>query len=517
MAQNDPDKLAESSKTDSEKTNARKAEAGTSGASPPSEPTQPPRAPRSIDAGVVKASGGAASPLSSTTGVKSPFETANDAPAHDLSNESEATEPPIEPYVEPPRRRSGFSLGRILLALIALVAVFVGAAFVFKDKDERLRAVADAIENAVRNPQAFFAALQDKSSGPLNGKTTSHPSLAVKEAAPLSETQPSESTAPATPEGTASTPPQSDAKPAEAPPEKSAEAPQPSTPSRAPTPAAPEAEPAPPPREAQIDNRDALVKRVDRLEQVAQSALKAAEEARAARASESADKSDSLSERDYLVALEGRIDELANEIKSIREKLEAPKSELRAPQESAEAKSQAAAKKGNSAELVVVAQSLAQEVEKGKPYAVELAALTALGADSELLSALAPAAEKGAMTPEQLRHGFEPVAKRIQAIESPQSTGSYVDHMMRSLGRLVRVRPVNEAPSSTISDRVETIRSALAHNDVAGAAAAFDLLPDAAKTEESAFGELLRQRRDAEKASAAILSGAIAALGRNKS
>ena len=385
MAQNDPDKSAESSKKDAEKTDARKADAKPSGASPPSEPTQPPRAPRSINSGVVKASGGAASPLSSTTGVKSPFETANDAPAHDLSNgseASEATEPPIEPYVEPPRRRSGFPLGRILLALIALAAVSIGATFVFKDKDERLRAVADAIENAVRNPQAFFAALQDRSSGPLNGKTTSHPSLAVKEAAPLSETQPSEPAAPATPEGTASTSPQSDAKqPAEAPPEKSAEAPQPSTPSPAPTPAAPEAEPAPPPREAQIDNRDALVKRVDQLEQVAQSALKIAEEARAARVSEGSDKSNSLSERDYLVALEGRIDELANEIKSVREKLEAPKSELRAPQESAEAKSQAAAKKGNSAELVVVAQSLAQEVEKGKPYAVELAALTALGAD----------------------------------------------------------------------------------------------------------------------------------------
>ena len=482
MAQNDPDKSAESSKKDAEKTDARKADAEPSSASPPSEPTQPPRAPRSINSGVVKASGGAASPLSSTTDVKSPFETANDAPAHDLSNGSEASEamePPIEPSIEPPRRRSGFRLGRILLALIALVVVFIGATFIFKDKDERLRTVADAIENAVRNPQAFFAALQDRSSGPLDGKTTSsHPSLAVKEAAPLSETQPSEPAAPATPEGTASTSPQSDAKPAEAPPEKSAEAPQPLTPSPAPAPAAPEAEPAPPPREAQIDNRDALVKRVDQLEQVAQSALKIAEEARAARASEGSDKSNSLSERDYLVALEGRIDELANEIKSVREKLEAPKSELRAPQESAEAKSQAAAKKGNSAELVVVAQSLAQEVEKGKPYAVELAALTAPRADSELLSALAPAAEKGAMTPEQLLHGFEPVAKRLQAIKSPQSTGSYVEHMMRSLGRLVRVRPLNEAPSSTISDRVETIRSALAHNDVAGAAAAFDLLPE---------------------------------------
>jgi hypothetical protein len=133
------------------------------------------------------------------------------------------------------------------------------------------------------------------------------------------------------------------------------------------------------------------------------------------------------------------------------------------------------------------------------------------------LAALSPAAEKGAMTPEQLLHGFGPVAKRLQAIESPPSTGSYVEHMLRGLGRLIRVRPVNETPTATISDHVETIRSALAHNDVAGAAGAFDLLPDAAKTEESAFGELLRQRRDAERASAAILTGAIAALGRNKS
>jgi hypothetical protein len=480
----------------------------------------------------------------------------------EFADEGPGVKPPPAP---PPKPRKGLTFGRILLILIVLAGGVIGAAFAFKDEDERLRAIADSVESVIQNPQGLLPDIQEKLAL-LLGESPKQPQVALKEPLPTGDDR-SSGRAPASPEREEPGQPPAIAdlestpsKPVESAPEAKPQPPAPAKETPQALGPAPEAQPKalqsepeakqealqsepeatpqapglPPSGEpsstagrpdqsqagAEIADREALLKRIDKLEQVAQSALKAAEEARAERLSESAEKAGSatapLKEREYLTALEGRIDELASEIRAIRERLDAPKNDARAPQESSEVKGQQAPK-GDVAELVVVAQSLNQELEKGKPYKVELTALTALGVDSELLAALAPAAERGAMTPAQLLQSFRPVAKRLRAIEAPKSTGSYLAHIARNFGRLIRVRPVNETPSAAISNHVEAIEAALKHGDAGAAAQAFDKLPEDAKTEESAFGELLQQRHDAEKAAASILSGAIAALGRNKS
>jgi hypothetical protein len=481
----------------------------------------------------------------------------------EFADEGPGVEPPPAP---PPKPRKGLTFGRILLILIILAGGVVGAAFAFRDEDERLRAIADSVESVIQNPQGLMSDIQEKLAL-LLGESPKQPQVAVKEPLPTGDDH-SSGRAPASPQREEPGQPPAIAdlesapsKPVESAPEAKPQPPAPVEEKPQALEPAPEAQPKalqsepeakqealqsepevqpqapglPPsgepsstagrPDQGQVgaeiaDREAALLKRVDKLEQVAQSALKAAEEARAERLSESAEKAGSgtapLKEREYLAALEGRIDEVASEIRAVRERLDAPKNDARAPQESSEVKGQPAPK-GDVAELVVIAQSLNQELEKGKPYKVELTALTALGVDSELLAALAPAAERGAMTPAQLLQGFRPVAKRLRAIEAPKSTGSYLAHIARNFGRLIRVRPVNETPSAAISDHVEAIEAALKHGDAGAAVQAFDKLPEDAKTEESAFGELLQQRHDAEKAAASILSGAIAALGRNKS
>lgn len=414
-----------------------------------------------------------------------------------------------------PEKKSGLRLGWIALGLLVVAAAAIAGAFALRDTNRELRAFTDALENAAQEPLAALNDLKEMALGAFEGKKPSlgPAGVAVKEPAPVAEA-PKEPT-------TIVEPPKEPAPAANALPGPAHEEPAPASalPPKRPAEISPAPEERPREAAAPKEERDTLLKRVEDVEKLAQSALKSAEEARAAR-TEGGEKpgadAGAISERDYITALEGRIDELANEIKAVREKLEGAKSELRAPQESAEAKKEPE-KKSSAAELVVVAQSLNQEIEKGRPYSVELAALASLGADPELLAALAPAAEKGTMTHEQLLHGFEPVAKRLYVVDAPKSTGSYLDRVTQAFARLVRVHPVGEQPSATITDRVEEIRAALKRGDVAGATAAFDLLPDSARTEESAFGELLRQRRDAEKASAALLSGAISALGRNKS
>jgi hypothetical protein len=495
----------------------------------------------SLKAGAKKSGGDATRDLSSAAlsaeagGEPSQADDAHDAFHGDVEPQ-ESTEQPAadgELAAATAKPRKTVTLGRVVLALVVLAAAVVGAAFAFRNQDERLGAIADSIESAIQNPQGWISGGQEKFTA-LLGEKPPQTGVPVKDP-PIAEDR--SGGAPPTlaqKEAPASPPADADrgaapSAPVEPSPEVKPQPPEPA-PAGKPAASAPEAkpqalEPAPTasPREGQEtsargDDRHDLSKRIDQLEQLAQSALKTAEEARAARPREDQVKTapESLSEREYLTALEGRIDELASEIRAVRERLDAPKSDMRAPQESAEARGQSP-KKG-AAELVVVAQSLHQELEKGKPYAVELTALTTLGVDPELLSALAPAAEKGALTPAQLLEGFAPVAKRLRGLDAPKSTASYVERVARSFGRLVRVRPASEpAPSTTVSDHVDAIEAALKRADVAAATQAFDRLPDDAKTEESAFGELLRQRRDAEKAAASILSGAIAALGRNKS
>ncbi len=250
---------------------------------------------------------------------------------------------------------------------------------------------------------------------------------------------------------------------------------------------------------------EGLKQRVDQLETATQETARAAREALAAAKGE---------EGNYLNALEGRIDELADELKKLRERLDSPKAETRLEQEPSQAR-QAQEDAGKAAEKVVLAEALNRALEHGRPFAREQAALAALGADPELLAALAPSAETGAPTPAQLRESFAPVAKRLYALDIP-ADADVTDKLLRQAGKLVRVRPVGEAKSETIADLTGRIETALSHEDLDAAAEALTKLPGNAKAESKAFEDTLNRRRAADKAAASLLAGAIDALGHGK-
>jgi hypothetical protein len=233
-----------------------------------------------------------------------------------------------------------------------------------------------------------------------------------------------------------------------------------------------------------------------------------AEAAKARPATDAAGPGAALTSSDQLTALEGRIDELGDEIKALRGRLESPKSETRAAPEASPAKTP-----DGPAALVVIAYALQREFEAGRPYAVEAKALTRLGADPTALSALSPFAEKGAPTAAQLKADFAPAAKRIRVLENGDS-GDLAQHLMKGASKLVRVRP-SGAPSSealSVDDKVVHIDAALAHADLAQASALFAALPEAAQNEAKDFGAALHARIEAARAAENLLHGAIAAL-----
>lgn len=433
------------------------------------------------------------------------------------------TESPSEPPPPPPvtrKRRSFFGrLASTLLLLVLIAGAALYAAIAFKDRDERLKIVADYAEPYVDQASGALGELKDRVRS-LIGETQPTQTTTL----PL-ETPPSE---PAT--TVAEAPRPTTAPPSSTAPVKSAE------PAVEPTPLAPST-PAP---NAVIESHNAAIEsqkaavaalqsRVDSAEELAQRALRAAEAAEtaanaaktnaeaAAKASPApaapAEQGGTLTANEQLTALEGRIDELGNETKALRERLESSKGETRAAPEATAAKTP-----DGPAAIVVIAYALQRELEAGHPYALETKALTRLGADPAALAALAPLAEKGAPTAAQLKADFAPAAKRIHALESGAS-GDLTEHLMKGASKLVRVRPSGQAPTTeaqTVEEKVAHIEAALAHGDLAQASAVFAALPEAAQNEAKDFGATLRARVDAGRAADDLLHGAIAALGATK-
>lgn len=419
---------------------------------------------------------------------------------------SETAESPLEPPPQPPAKRKGSPAVGLLSALL-LLAIVAGAggyaAIAFKDSDPRLKLVADAIEPYFAQGEASVAGLKDKISALLG--ETKQPAKSVEAAretkAPVSEPKRAE-IAPETP--------------------------------RAPAPAI----------EAEKQVR-ALEARLDAVEESAQKALAAAEGAEAgARSAQAAAESaqttaktaaetaaeavanaarsgegpkpaeeGAFSTKDLLAALEGRIDELGDEIKALRERLDSPKNETRAAPETSAAAPPPAPAPDSFAAIAVVATKLQHELEMGRPFVHEMAALEKLGADPTALAALAPFAEKGAPTAAHLRAEFAPAAKKIRALESEPPPSDLSERLLKGASKLVRVHPSGQAPAQTTDEKVAKIDADLAHGDLLAAQAAFVALSEAAQSEAKEFGEALQARVAAARAVEDLLHGAVAGLG----
>ncbi len=430
-------------------------------------------------------------------------------------------EPVPEPAIAPPVRKSGgyWQKFTLLLAVLGLLAIGGGlAAIKFKDKDERLRAISDAIDTAAKDPESFASSVETKlaelwasaSSKVEDRKSKPRQTAATEPAAPAPK--------PAT--ETSPLPVVETPRPTPTPGWAAAREPKPAPAAKDEQPAA-IAPPTPAPSAQAEDSARiaALVKRIEQLEATTREALEAAKDAqRSVKLAATSEKTaPTADEGSYLNALEGRIDELADEIRKVREQLDQPKSETRVAPDAAETAASTQVKAITAAETLGLAQSLVHSLERGRPFAAEQAALTERGVDPQLLAALAPVAEQGAPTAARLLASFAPVAKRLRALEdAPAAGGSLTDQLWHHAGKLVHVRPAGGEANASISELIARIESALAHDDLDGASEAFAKLPENARSEAKAFGEALNQRREAEQAATSLLANALAGLAHLK-
>ena len=133
------------------------------------------------------------------------------------------------------------------------------------------------------------------------------------------------------------------------------------------------------------------------------------------------------------------------------------------------------------ARLAFIASSLRTAVERGEPFAKELAASKALAPDAAVLAPLETFAATGVPTAASLARELKEAAPQLVAATEVFGDASLVGRLQQNAGRLVRIRPVNEAPAGDVSGIVSRAEAKAAQGDVAGALAEVTRLPDAAR------------------------------------
>ena len=194
---------------------------------------------------------------------------------------------------------------------------------------------------------------------------------------------------------------------------------------------------------------------------------------------------------------------LAARLDKIEAALAAPKSESRvAPEKPAPA--------DNASAIAIIAGEIEDNLSAGAPFGTEAAALQRLGVDPAQLASL-QAVAGGAPTGSALAESFDAVAPQVLAAASPAESGGVLDRLLAHIHGLVRVHVLGESAGDDPEAIVSRIGAECRRGDIAGAVAAFDKLPAAAR---QAAGDWPVKARARQAADAALQSIREAAVGR---
>ena len=128
--------------------------------------------------------------------------------------------------------------------------------------------------------------------------------------------------------------------------------------------------------------------------------------------------------------------------------------------------------------LAFVAMALRSAVERGEPFAQELAAAKPLVPDASALAPLEPFAATGVPRAAALaRELSQLTGPMLSAAGSAPRDGGILDRLQQNAERLVRIRPINEAPGDDAATVMARAEAKAAHGDIAGALAELAQLP----------------------------------------
>lgn len=210
-----------------------------------------------------------------------------------------------------------------------------------------------------------------------------------------------------------------------------------------------------------------------------------------------------------LAPVDAKVDALDHRLAPIEAELSASKVATQVT----DARQNGSAAETRAAPLAVTGQAILQAVTDGRPFAPELAALQAIGADDRALAPLRTVADRGAPTRADLIALFDDKERAMVGTAAPAPSGGVLDRMVAGAQSLIKVRPSGATPGQDPDAVVTRIGDDLQRGDFARALAEWQGLPDDGKAATRPFADALQARVDAEAAARSVVSNAVAALG----
>lgn len=179
------------------------------------------------------------------------------------------------------------------------------------------------------------------------------------------------------------------------------------------------------------------------------------------------------------------------------------------------AKSLTAAGGDKALRAVVAAQALRDAVERGGPFASELAAVKATAANPSALAPLESFASGGLPGATALARQMSDLAPAMLKLASPPPpSGGFLDRLSANAEKLVRIRPIDEQPGDDPGSVISRAQAKAARADLSGAVSELKALPSQMRAPAEDWIKKAEAREAAVKASARLVSEALAGLGK---
>jgi hypothetical protein len=284
------------------------------------------------------------------------------------------------------------------------------------------------------------------------------------------------------------------------------------------------------PASAAIDPKslDDVAARLGNIE-AALNAPRAADPAFASRVA--AAESQAKSAAEELASLKGRLDEIASLARAAQSRADAAAGGAERDGVANRIATLEQTVKANEAELIkrgagaaddrvsrraVAASALREAVERGDPFTTELAAAKSLAPERPELAALEPFATGGIPPTDALARELSSLVPVLFSAASDSARdGSFLEKVQANAARLVRVRPVGEAPGDEPATVIARIEAKAARSDIDGALAELAKLPPAIRAPAETWIRKAQARTAAIAASRQFARDALAPLGRS--
>jgi hypothetical protein len=165
--------------------------------------------------------------------------------------------------------------------------------------------------------------------------------------------------------------------------------------------------------------------------------------------------------------------------------------------------------------LAFTAVALRGAVDRGDPFAQELAAVRPLVTDARALAPIEPFAATGVPRAAALARELSGLTgAMLSAAGSAPREGGFIDRLQQNAERLVRIRPINEAPGDDAMTVITRADVKATHGDLSGALAEIASLPPAVRAPAQGWSARVEARNAALAAARDLAEGAVGALAK---